>query len=80
MYPKKRWTDQLLDSVYRHYCVLLYLNLFFDIQAHIFAQQYIQVYMLEEFHQLPKKLVGGVVTERARPFFHVFSRLMFHEK
>ena len=41
MYPKKRWTDQLLDSVYRHYCVLLlYLNLLFDIQAHIFAQQY----------------------------------------
>ena len=37
---KKRWTDQLLDSIYRHYCVLLYLNLLFDIQAHIFAQQY----------------------------------------
>ena len=43
MYPKKRWTDQVLDSTYRHYCVLLYLNLLFDIQAHIFAQQYNQM-------------------------------------
>ena len=52
MYPKKRWSDQLLDSVYRHFCVLLYLNLLFDIQELIFAQQYlniIKVKMCEQY-------------------------------